>query len=463
MKSQPLSLGTIHIVGIGGIGMSGIAEVLHHLGHAVQGSDQSSNSNTERLQKMGIEITTGHKLSLLKKATVIVRSSAIRDDNPEIIAAYKLKIPVISRATMLKEIMRFKMTVCLSGTHGKTTMTSLMSTLFLKAKLDPTILNGGILFDINSNARIGDGNWMVVESDESDKTFIQIPRTIAVMSNIEPEHMENYNDDFETLKQAFIDFANGVPFYGFALACIDHPTVREILPKIKAPLITYGTDKDADCRATNVTSTKTGMVFDAAFEGTNLKDVKIPLFGDHNVLNALTVIVVGLKLGLSHSVITQSLAEFSGVKRRFITTGTTNGITIIDDYAHHPTEIAAVLRAARLIAHKKVVAVVQPHKYTRLRNLFHEFAQCFKGADVLILAPVYSAGEKPIPGYTSKDLAKAAQAHFDGEIYLLESDADLPALIHQHASSGDYVLCMGAGSITEWAYALPKSLAAQEG
>ena len=460
MKTYPLQTGIFHIVGIGGIGMSGIAEVLHHLGHQVQGSDQNGNTNTERLQKLGIPIAKDHDLSLLKKATIMVRSSAIKDNNPEIKAAEKLGIKIISRAQMLAEIMRFKATVCLSGTHGKTTMTSLMSTLFLKANLDPTILNGGILFDINSNARSGNGNWMVVESDESDKTFIKIPRTIAVVSNIEPEHMENYGDDFETLKNAFVEFANGVPFYGFSILCYDHPTVREILPRITSTHYTYGTHKDADCRARNIRSTKNGMLFDVLFENEQLKDVQIPLFGEHNMLNALTAIIVGLKLNLSKDVIKKSLAEFSGVKRRFIQTGTAMGATIVDDYAHHPTEIAAVIKSAKQVSDNRVIAIVQPHKYSRLKNLFSEFSQCFAGLDELILAPVYPAGESPLEGFSSKDLAAAAKKHFKGPLHLIESPDELAPLLHKSLQKGDYVICLGAGSISEWAYALPKQLEA---
>ncbi|UNM05855.1 MAG: UDP-N-acetylmuramate--L-alanine ligase [Holosporaceae bacterium] len=458
MQTAPLSLGTFHIVGIGGIGMSGIAEVLHHAGHTVQGSDQGENANTIRLQKLGIKTVKGHDPKLLEKATVVVRSSAIKDSDPDIKLARKLGIPIMSRADMLAEIMRFKSTVCLSGTHGKTTMTSLMSTLFLKAGLDPTILNGGILFDINSNARAGTGNWMVVESDESDKTFIKIPRTIAVISNIEPEHMENYDDDFAVLKQAFVEFANGVPAYGFSIVCIDHPTVKAILPKIHKPTITYGTDPKAQCRATNIRASEKGMTFDVTFDKQKLKDVEIPLLGEHNMLNALTVVVVGLKLNLSENIIKKSLREFAGVKRRFVTTGTTDGITVIDDYAHHPTEIAAVLKAARLMTKNKIIAVVQPHKYSRLKNLFSEFSKCFEGADTLILAPVYEAGESPLKGYDSNTLADAAKTHFKGEIHVLSSEKDLPALVKKLAHKGDLITCMGAGTISEWAYALPEQL-----
>ena len=458
MRTHPLSTGIFHIIGIGGIGMSGIAEVLHQLGHTVQGSDQSENANVERLRKQGITVFIGQKAENVKNATTIICSSAIKKSNPEVAAAHKSKLPVISRAEMLREIMRYKSTVSITGTHGKTSTTSLMATLLLHAKLDPTILNGGILTDIKSNARVGKGDWMVVEADESDKTFIEIPTTIGVITNIEPEHMENYDNSFKVLKEAFIKFANDVPFYGFSIVCLDHPNVKEILPHITRPYITYGTEAKADCRATNVKASPDGMRFDVSFEGHTLKDVHIPLHGIHNVLNTLSVIVVGYKLNLSDKVIKESLASFAGVKRRFTKTGEVHGVTIIDDYGHHPTEIAAVLKAAKQVTPHRVIAIVQPHKYTRLQNLFKEFSACFSDADELILAPVFEAGESPIDGINHKTLAAAAQKHFKGPIHAIMSEDELPALLQKSAKKGDYIICLGAGTISKWAYDLPKKL-----
>lgn len=457
MKTHPLSIGTLHIIGIGGIGMSGIAEVLQRLGHRVQGSDQAENANTERLRSLGVNVFIGSHPENITEATTIIRSSAIPDSHPEVVAAKKKKIPVLSRAELLAEIMRYKSTLAVSGTHGKTTTTSLMATLLLNAQLDPTVLSGGILVDLKSNAHVGQGDWMVVEADESDKTFIQIPTTIGIITNIEPEHMENYGT-FDKLKKAFIEFANNVPFYGFSVVCLDHPTVKEIIPQINKPYITYGTSKKADCRATNIKHTPNGMKFDVHFENYDITDVELSLHGRHNVLNALAVIVVGIKLGIFPSIIKQTLASFSGVKRRFTKTGEVNGITIIDDYGHHPTEIAAVLKAARKITSRKVIAVVQPHRYSRVRDLFDEFATCFQDADTVILAPVYAAGEKPLKAITHTALATQVKKHFKGKVFTIETEEELAPLIQKIAKKGDYVILLGAGSISQWAYNLPKTL-----
>jgi UDP-N-acetylmuramate--alanine ligase len=457
MQTHPLSIGTLHIIGIGGIGMSSIAEVLHRLGHRVQGSDQADNANTERLRKLGIPVFIGAHADNVINVTTVIRSSAIPSTHAEIVAARKQKIPVLSRAELLAEIMRYKSTISVSGTHGKTTTTSLMATLLLNASLDPTILSGGILVDLHSNARAGQGAWMVVEADESDKTFIQIPTTIGVITNIEPEHMENYGT-FEKLKDAFVSFANSVPFYGFSVVCLDHPTIKEILPRFTKPYITYGTSKKADCRASNIKHTPHGMSFDAQFEGYTLTDVQLALHGRHNVLNALAVIAVGLKLGIFPEMIKKTLASFGGVQRRFIKTGEVGGVTIIDDYGHHPTEIAAVLKAAQKVTKGKVIAVVQPHKYSRLHDLFKEFSTCFTDADRLILAPVYGAGEKPLKNISHTTLATEVRKHFKGKVHTIDSEAELPALIQEAARPGDYVIFLGAGNISQWAYNLPQTL-----
>ena len=457
MKTHPLSIGRLHIIGIGGIGMSSIAEVLVRLGHHVQGSDQAENANTQRLRKLGVPIFIGAKAENIDHATIVIRSSAVKDSHEEVKAAYQKKIPVLSRAELLAEIMRYKATISVSGTHGKTTTTSLMATLLMNAALDPTVLSGGILVDLHSNARTGNGEWMVVEADESDKTFIQIPSTIAIITNIEPEHMESYGN-FETLKDAFVTFANGVPFYGFSVVCYDHPTVKEVLPRITKPCITYGMDPKADCHATNVKSSAKGMTFDAHFQGYSILDIQLALHGRHNVLNALAVIVVGIKLGIFPDTIKQTLASFGGVKRRFTKTGEVGGITIIDDYGHHPTEISAVLKAGQEVSQRKVIAIVQPHRYSRLKDLFQEFATCFSDADTVILAPVYAAGETPIKDITHTALADEVRKDFKGDVFTIESESELAPLLQQVAHNGDYVILMGAGSISQWAYDLPQNL-----
>ncbi|HCI49134.1 MAG: UDP-N-acetylmuramate--L-alanine ligase [Alphaproteobacteria bacterium RIFCSPHIGHO2_01_FULL_41_14] len=457
MKTHPLSIGTLHIIGIGGIGMSSLAEVLHRSGHSVQGSDRADNKNIERLRHLGVPVFIGTDPKNVEGATTVVRSSDVPLNNPEVVAARKKGIAVLSRAELLSEIMRYTSAIAISGTHGKTTTTSLMATMMIEAGLDPTVLSGGILVDLLSNARAGAGNWMVVEADESDQTFIQIPATIAVITNIEPEHLNNYGS-FAKLKEAFIKFANDVPFYGFSVVCLDHPVVKEILPKITKPHITYGTHKKADCRATNIKHTSTGMSFDVHFDNYDIKDVQLALHGRHNVLNALAVIVVAIKMGVFPSIIKHTLASFSGVQRRFTTVAEVEGVTIVDDYGHHPTEIAAVLTAAQKLTKHKVIAVVQPHRYSRLHDLFKEFATCFSNADTVILAPVYAAGEKPIPNATHTALAAEVHKHFKGKVYTINAEEELAPLLKTIVHKGDYVILLGAGSISQWAHNLPKSL-----
>ncbi len=458
MNISPLSIGTIHLIGIGGIGMSGIAEILHSLGHTVQGSDVGENNNTARLKKLGIPVFVGHSSNNLKGVSIVVPSSAVKASNPEMLAAKEMGIPVIPRSEMLAELMRFKATVSVAGTHGKTTTTSLVGTLLEAGNLDPTIINGGIINSLNTNAKIGDGNWMVVEADESDGTFIKLPSTVAIITNIDPEHMEHFGT-FENLTRSFLQFAQQIPFYGFSVLCADHPVVRSLIPHItNRRHITYGIENEADCRATNIRALPTGTHFTVTHKQKTLKDLHLPLHGTHNILNCLAAIVVALELNISEKTIHKALSEFQGVKRRFTQTGVVQGITIIDDYGHHPTEIAAVLKAARAVTKKNVIAVVQPHRFSRVKDLFPEFSQCFKDADQIIVAPIYAAGEAPIEGVTHKALEQAIKQNFKGPIYTIEAPSELPGLIHKIASPGDYVICLGAGTISDWANQLPANL-----
>jgi UDP-N-acetylmuramate--alanine ligase len=458
MNISPLSIGTIHLIGIGGIGMSGIAEILHSLGHKVQGSDMGENTNTDRLKKLGISVFLGHTASNLENVSIIVPSSAVKPSNPELVAAKEMGIPVIPRSEMLAELMRFKATISVAGTHGKTTTTSLVGTLLEAGNLDPTIINGGIINSLNTNAKIGDGNWMVVEADESDGTFIKLPSTIAIITNIDPEHMEHFGT-FENLTRSFLQFAQQIPFYGFSVLCVDHPVVRSLIPHItNRRYITYGIENEANCMASNIRALPTGTHFDLIYKERTLKDLHLSLHGTHNILNCLAAIIVALELDISEKIIRQALSEFQGVKRRFTQTGVVQGITIIDDYGHHPTEIAAVLKAVRAVTKKQVIAVVQPHRFSRVKDLFPEFSRCFQDADQIIIAPIYAAGESPIEGVTHKALEQAIKQHFKGSVYTIENPSELPRLIHKIASPGDYVICLGAGTISEWANKLPENL-----
>ncbi len=460
MNVSPLSIGTIHLIGIGGIGMSGIAEILHSLGHKVQGSDLKENPNTLRLKELGIPVFIGHDANNLKGAAIIVPSSDIKPSNIELISAKEQNIPIIPRSEMLAELMRFKATVSIAGTHGKTTTTSLVGALLEAGDLDPTIINGGIINSLKTNAKIGEGNWMVVEADESDGTFIKLPSTIAVITNIDPEHMEHFGS-FENLTRSFLRFAQQIPFYGFSVLCADHPVVRSLIPHItNRRYITYGVENEADCMASKVVALPTGMQFTVTYKTKTLKDLHLSLHGHHNVLNCLAAIIVALELGISEKTIRQALGEFQGVKRRFTQTGVVQGITIIDDYGHHPTEISAVLKAARAVTKKHVIAVIQPHRFSRVKNLFPEFSRCFRDADQIIIAPIYGAGEAPLEGVDHKALEHAIKEHFKGPIYTIETPEELPPLIHKIASPGDYVICLGAGTISEWANQLPGHLEA---
>ncbi|WP_259780664.1 UDP-N-acetylmuramate--L-alanine ligase [Aestuariispira ectoiniformans] len=468
MMKMPLNIGRIHFVGIGGIGMSGIAEVLHTLGHEVSGSDMSESANVKRLRDLGINVMIGHKAENVEGAAVVVASSAIKPDNEEMTAARESLIPVVRRAEMLAELMRLKWSVAVGGTHGKTTTTSLVAQMLESADMDPTVINGGIINAYGTNARLGTGEWMVVEADESDGTFIKLPATITVVTNIDPEHMDFYGS-FDALRAAFQTYVQNIPFYGFAALCIDHPEVQALIGKISdRRLITYGLSPQADVRATDIKTGIDGTRFNVrvALRGEEervIDDVMLPMHGNHNVQNSLAAVVIALEMGLSDDLVRKGLAEFSGVKRRFTKTGEVDGITIIDDYGHHPVEIAAVLKAARAATRRSVIAVVQPHRYTRLQSLFEEFCACFNNADTVIVADVYAAGEAPIEGVDRDALVQGLKTHGHKSVIALKSEDKLATLVNGTAHKGDLVVCLGAGTITHWAHALPEQLTALRG
>lgn len=466
-KTLSLDVGMIHFVGIGGIGMSGIAEVLHNMGYKVQGSDMAESANVARLRGMGIEVQIGHRAENLGEATVVVISSAVKADNPEVVEARTRRMPVVRRAEMLAELMRFKMSVAIAGTHGKTTTTSLIATLFEAAGLEPTVINGGIINAYGTNAKVGAGEWMIVEADESDGTFIKIPATIAVVTNIDPEHLDFYGD-FDQVRAAFRTFIDNLPFYGFGVLCIDHPEVQSMLARIRdRRIITYGLSPQADVRAVNLHADADSQYCDvectdrATGEVEVIKGLKLPMFGKHNLQNALAALSVAHELGMETSAILRGLAGFGGVKRRFTKTGEVGGVVVIDDYGHHPVEIAATLssaRQARPVGQGKVIAVVQPHRFTRLKSLFEEFCTCFNDADIVVVADVYTAGEQPIEGIHRDALVEGLKQHGHRHVVALESEAALPALIAELAEAGDMVVCLGAGSISGWAGKLPGQL-----
>ncbi len=469
-NTMPLDVGMLHFVGIGGIGMSGIAEVLSNLGYQVQGSDLADNYVVERLRKQGINVVIGpHKAENIAGAAVLVISSAVKNDNPEVVEARAMRIPVVRRAEMLAELMRLKATVSIAGTHGKTTTTSLISTLFMAGGKQPTVINGGIINAIGTNAVKGEGDWMVVEADESDGTFIRIPSTIAVVTNIDPEHLDHYGT-FDALKAAFHQFITQLPFYGFGVLCIDHPEVQALMAKIiDRRVISYGTSPQADVRAVNIRQVSGAQMFDVEIsnrstgEVKTLKDVTLPMYGMHNVRNALAALTVAREVGIDDAVIVKTLSEFAGVKRRFTKTGEVNGITIIDDYGHHPVEIAATLSSARQAVEAsggRVIAVVQPHRYTRLHSLFTDFCTCFSDADTVLVADVYTAGEEPIEGANRDALVEGIRNHGHKHVLALPSEKDLARMINDIAQPNDFVICLGAGSISKWAGSLPKELEA---
>lgn len=473
LRIEPQSIGPLHFVGIGGIGMSGIAEILHALGYTIQGSDLATNQNVERLQKQGVKTFEGHDASQVEGAGVVVISSDVKADNVEVVAARAQKIPVISRAEMLAELMRLKPAIAIAGTHGKTTTTSIGAAVLEGGGVDPTVVSGGIINAYGTNARLGSGEWIIVEADESDGTFTKLPATIGVVTNIDPEHMEHYGS-LENLHQAFYQFIGNIPFYGLGIVCFDHEVVRGLLPRWQDKrLLTYGFSEGSDVRALNLRFTPEGMRFDVVLSDhvfavckkaeptPEIKDIFLSMVGEHNVQNALSILAMGLELGVSVEDIKKGLAQFSGVRRRFTKTGIAEGVTVIDDYAHHPAEIEVVLKTAAKSCSGRVIAVVQPHRYSRFQALFSEFSGCFSSADVVIVTPIYGARENPIPGVSHHDLCDALKAQ-GKEVYGIESETELAPLVQNLTQAGDMVVCMGAGPITHWAYRLPADLEKQE-
>lgn len=461
---MPFNIGLVHFIGIGGIGMSGIAEVLHNLGYKVQGSDQADNANVERLRSKGITVFVGHDAKNLGDAEVVVVSTAIKHSNPEYIVAKERLLPIVRRAEMLAELMRFRQAIAIGGTHGKTTTTSLVGTLLEAGGLDPTVINGGIINAYGTNARMGAGDWMVVEADESDGTFLKLPADIAVITNIDPEHLDHYGS-FDSVREAFRQFVENVPFYGFGVMCLDHPEVQALVSRIHdRRVITYGANPQADVRFMNHRMEGAKSVFDVVIRlrknnaYVKLDNLVLPMPGSHNVSNATAAIAVAHELGISDNAIIKGLASFGGVKRRFTHTGSWNGVDVFDDYGHHPVEIKAVLRAAREASKGRVIAIAQPHRYTRLHDLFDEFSTCFNDADTIIVAPVYSAGEDPIEGVSSKTLVERIKTAGHRNARYIDSPEEIAPLVRSLAKPDDYVVFLGAGNITQWAYALPEQL-----
>jgi UDP-N-acetylmuramate--alanine ligase len=459
MRGVGTDIGTIHFVGIGGIGMSGIAEVMHILGYKVQGSDVSESYVVEGLRKAGIEVKIGHHPDNIDDASVVVISTAIPKDNPELVCAYERRIPVVRRAEMLAELMRLKATVAVAGTHGKTTTTSMIAALLDAGGIDPTVINGGIINAYGSNARLGSSDWMVVEADESDGSFLRLDGTIAVVTNIDPEHLDHYGS-FEKVKDAFVEFVENVPFYGAALLCIDHAEVQTIIPRLRdRRIVTYGFAAPADVRGENVVPVPGGNRFDVSLRDRHghqrlIQGVELPMPGRHNVQNALAAIGVAAELGIADDVIAHGFDKFDGVKRRFTRVGEVGGAIVIDDYGHHPVEIKAVLAAAREGAEGRVIAVVQPHRYTRLRDLMDEFQGAFNDADIVYVAPVYAAGEEPIEGVDSEALVEGLKQRGHRAARAVADLDDLCRQLRDLAARGDMIICLGAGDITKWAASL---------
>jgi UDP-N-acetylmuramate--alanine ligase len=462
----PRDIGPIHFVGIGGIGMSGIAEVLANLGYQVQGSDLADSANVRRLRDKGIRVTVGHDAGNLDSAAVVVVSSAVKRDNPELVAARAQRLPVVRRAEMLAELMRLKQCIAIAGTHGKTTTTSLVAALIDAGGFDPTVINGGIINAYGTNARRGEGDWMVVEADESDGTFLKLPADIAIVTNVDPEHLDHFKT-FDAVQEAFRAFVENVPFYGFAVMCTDHEVVHSLVGRIEdRRIITYGENPQADVRLIDLDHANGQSRFSVVFRDRagetahEIRDLRLPMPGRHNALNATAAIAVARELGISDERIRHALAHFAGVKRRFTRTGEWNGIPVIDDYGHHPIEIAAVLRAARESTAGQVIAIMQPHRYSRLATLFDSFCRCFNDADTVMVAPVYAAGEAPIEGVNRDSLVQGLRAHGHRQAIPLDAPADIAGHVRRLARPGDIVVFLGAGSITQWAYALPDELAA---
>jgi UDP-N-acetylmuramate--alanine ligase len=472
MKGVGTDIGTIHFIGIGGIGMSGIAEVMHNLGYSVQGSDVAEGYVVDGLRKKGINVMIGHKAENLGDAAVVVTSTAIKRGNPEVELALETRVPVIRRAEMLAELMRLKSTVAIAGTHGKTTTTSMVAALLDAGGVDPTVINGGIINSYGSNARLGNSDWMVVEADESDGSFLRLDGTIAVVTNIDPEHLDHYGS-FDRVKDAFVEFVGNVPFYGAAMLCLDHPEVQAILPRVQdRRIVTYGFSAQADIRGDNVQPIPGGNRFDIQIrerDGSTrrIEGIEMPMPGRHNVLNAMAAIGVALQMGIDDATIQTGFAKFGGVKRRFTKVGeidVAGGIaTVIDDYGHHPVEIKAVLAAAREGAKGRVIAVVQPHRFTRLRDLMDEFQQAFNDADIVYAAPVYTAGEQPIEGTDSAALVAGLKRRGHRNAATVADADDLATVIAADIQPDDMVICLGAGDITKWAAGLASAVSAKVG
>jgi UDP-N-acetylmuramate--alanine ligase len=466
MRALPLSIGTIHFVGIGGIGMSGIAEVLHNLGYSVQGSDISDSPNVQRLRGEGISVAVGHDPANLGAAQVVVTSTAVKPDNVEVKAARARFLPVVRRAEMLAELMRLRWAIAIGGTHGKTTTTSLIAAVLEAAHMDPTVINGGIINAYGTNTRMGAGEWMVVEADESDGSFLRLPATIAVVTNMDVEHLDHWGTG-EAMLAGYDQFVQNVPFYGFAVLCIDHPAVQQMIPRLSdRRIITYGFSPQADVRADKLVTDRMGATFEVSIadraRGRTRKmgPFRLPMLGQHNVQNALAAVAIAAEMEIDDATLRNAFASFRGVKRRFTKTGEAGGITVIDDYGHHPVEIAAVLKAARQAGARDVVAVMQPHRYTRLSSLFDDFCTCMNDAGTVIVADVYAAGEQPIPGVNRDALVEGLRARGHRSVVPLPGPEHLAEMVHAIARSGDFVVCLGAGNITGWAAALPAQLAA---
>jgi UDP-N-acetylmuramate--alanine ligase len=459
----PVELGPIHFIGIGGIGMSGIAEVLMTLGYVVQGSDAKASKITDRLAGLGASIFEGQRAENIGEAAVVVISSAIKKGNPELEEARRRNLPVVRRAEMLAELMRLRSNIAVAGTHGKTTTTTMVATLLDKGGFDPTVINGGIIHAYGSNARAGAGEWMVVEADESDGSFNRLPATIAIVTNIDPEHMEHWGT-IENLRKGFLDFVTNIPFYGLAVCCTDHPEVQALVGRITdRRIVTFGFNAQADVRAVNLAYENGVAHFDISLRAEEglIKGCTLPMPGDHNVSNALAAVAVARHLGMKKDEIRAALAGFAGVNRRFTRVGEVlGGVTIIDDYGHHPVEILAVLKAARQATKGRVIAVHQPHRYSRLSNLFEDFCACFNEADIVAISEVYSAGEDPIPGASRDDLVAGLTTHGHRDARAIKSEDDLADLVRAEARPGDMVVCLGAGTISAWANGLPAKLGA---
>ncbi|WP_394760502.1 UDP-N-acetylmuramate--L-alanine ligase [Phenylobacterium sp.] len=470
-RPVPFDIGPVHFIGIGGIGMSGIAEIMIRIGYTVQGSDAKASANTDRLEKLGAKVFIGHDAAHVEGASAIVYSTAVKSDNPEMAAGRERRLPLVRRAEMLAELMRLQFSVAVGGTHGKTTTTSMVAALLDAGGLDPTVVNGGIINAYGTNAKVGTGDWIVVEADESDGTFLRLRATVAIVTNIDPEHLDHYGD-FDAVKKAFRDFVQNTPFYGFAAVCIDHPEVQAMASRVEnRRLVTYGVNPQAEVRAENLTMGPDGCRFDVVIqpppsyahkdaEPLRYDDLHLPMAGHHNAMNALAAIAVARELAVSPEDIRKGLAGFAGVRRRFTTTGVANGVRIIDDYGHHPVEIASVLKAARAVTEGRVIAVVQPHRYSRLADLFDDFCACFNDADTVIVADVYAAGEAPLDGIDRDALADGLRRYGHRRVLTLASPADLAGLVHEEAKAGDVVVLLGAGDVTGWSYALPGELTA---